>query len=616
MISLNLDASFENDVGTSVHLTHIPQDNSVLGAVFILDNVILPLLRNEISVESKLRSSLHLNYAKKFASRVCKFVDCHERGVKLDVPKSLEIFVIEGKEPEHLCCKGKDAGNVETLFDKDELKRLGIQWNEVIIQALENESKETPKSDMPMGEVDFWRRRHIYLSSIVEQLNNPNIKYALDMIEKSPDFPLLFSNIQKNIDAITRLAIEAADNSKFLNTLERHLRTIQDGSLPSMISTLPSLVDGIRMVWSVSQYYCREGRMLPLLKKIASQIVSRITCYLQISEFRQENSFSILKERVEQSKKLLECWKIACTQARDNIENFGKKHRPWEFDAEPLFHQTDYMAAVCNDIAFIIDSLNDVQVFCSPEILSMIDEDDEAINQIVSLVNSLTRKIINCDYDIFDVENEVKWHETINMFPDNIANIKKHAEMAIENASPKLRNGNFVQNLFKYGHDDILQRYEIELKQARRCYEKYKISPPLCWRYTKSPGQLAAITDVHRRVKETMVNFKKHGLMMSCSYGKRIRQQYMEFSKDIDSFKSSSYADWALTVCDVCRNVLHSPLLSKVAKAGDTSKIFIEINFPEKVRLLISEGKLFSSLGYIIPESLSRLILLQPVFER
>lgn len=625
--SINIGTSFEHDVQTSVHL---PQDNRVLGAVFMLDNVLLPLLRNEMSLEmnkreSKLRSSLHLNYAKKFASRVCKFVDCNERGVKFVVPKYLENFGMQRKAPEESCNKGQDTIENVSKIDMNPFDRLVSQWNDILVQTLDSEAREQPRNNLPMGEVDFWRRRHVFLSDIVEQLSSPSVQFVFSMCQKSEECPLLFSNIQKNINTVMQLAVEAADNSKFLSTLERHLRTIQDGSLPSMITALPSLVDGIRMIWCVSQYYCRKDRVFPLMKKIASQIASRVSCLLHISEFAKDNSLSLLKERVGQSKILLESWKTANKQAREYMEKSGKNNSQWEFEAEPLFRHTDYMANVCNDIIFVIDSLDNYKIFQCSEMLDVVDEDDENINQILCLVNSLKRKVLLCDYDIFDVGNEWKWQETISIFPVTMAFIKKQAEMYLEKAFQNIRYSEKAHELvmklkgtlLNCRHDDIFQRYEIELKQARRCYkEKYKITPPLCWRYAVNPGRVAAINDVYRRVKKPMLLFKSHGTIASCLYGKKIRQQFVEFSKDVDLFKSCSYAGWTQTVNSVCRDVLHSPVLMKLTTTvGDASKSFIEINFPCEVRSLISEGKRFASFGYIIPESLSQVILLQPLLD-
>ena len=47
--------------------------------------------------------------------------------------------------------------------------------------------------------------------------------------------------------------MEAKDNVKFLQTLERHFKNLENGSLQTIVETLPSLLNAIRMVWIISR---------------------------------------------------------------------------------------------------------------------------------------------------------------------------------------------------------------------------------------------------------------------------------------------------------------------------------------------------------------------------
>ena len=46
------------------------------------------------------------------------------------------------------------------------------------------------------------------------------------------------------------------DNVKFLTTLERHFKSLSVGSMQTIVETLPSLMNAIRMVWIISR--CRS----------------------------------------------------------------------------------------------------------------------------------------------------------------------------------------------------------------------------------------------------------------------------------------------------------------------------------------------------------------------
>lgn len=643
--STMIKTTFQNDAQTvnGGHHMYIPPENKVLGSVFLLDNVLLPLLRYDISSkkkrESSLRSSLHLNYAKKFASRVCKYIDCQERGVKLTLP-SFEEMGIEIDDEWYGGCRDMVMESVNRVQNyvtvhghTNQLKILVFEWNKILSGVLESELKQKAKNSLPMGEVDFWRRRHIFLSDIMEQLNNPKIQIILTIAENL-SLPL-HSELKENINSTTKLALEAADNSKFLSTLERHLRTIQDGSLSSMVIALPSLVDGLRMVSIVSRFYCRQDIILPFMKKIASQLATRVKYFVHLENTTKYDKVSIacFKKTVEQSKRLLESWKTAYLQARDSMKKSEPKQRTRQFDLNFLFHETDYMANICGDLGVVIDSLHEFYHFLGPELLALTGY-NEHINQVVNVVCSFARKISNFRYDIFDIDNAEEWQETCIQFQNEVARIKRQTEMAVETTFQQLRSseqshefvlklntlhGNTLSILGNAEfdrHKDILDRYCIELQEALRCYEKRKLSPPLCWRYHQYSGRISVVNEIYRRIKSPIVVFRSQGSMLNSTHGKKIMQSYINFARNLDSFKSSTYNEWSLKVGNMCHDVLHCSVLRKdETKKIDKSKYLLDINFPSDLRLLMSEGKRFLSFGYAVPENLLHFILQQPIYD-
>ena len=71
--------------------------------------------------------------------------------------------------------------------------------------------------------------------------------------------------------------MEALDNVRFLSTLERHFKTLAFGTISAMTESLPSLLNGLRMVWLISRHYNTDETMTPLLRRIVNELVERIT---------------------------------------------------------------------------------------------------------------------------------------------------------------------------------------------------------------------------------------------------------------------------------------------------------------------------------------------------
>ena len=625
--------------------TNIPQQKKALGSVFVLDNVLLPLLRYDMSTktirESNLRSSLHLSCAKKFVSRVCRFIDQQEKGVKFVVPDFADF-----ETDDQMGATKTSAMNSQTSIKR--IERLVSEWNIVLTRSIEAELLQQPNNDFPMGEVDFWRRRHVVLSDIMEQIKSQNMQRFINTLKASAGSSQS-RKMQDNISVVVKLAVEAADNAKFLSTLERHLRTLSDGTLSSMITAIPSLVDGMRMVWTVSRHYNRDERMSPLMERVGNQIASRVKSFVKPQDLRCDD-LTAVKEKVQQSKQVLETWRSSYMVTRERIEDMGTNQRRWEFDRVLLFEKTDHMAYICVDLLEIIESVSGLTKFFSPHLLAITGENKE-VNNIVSRVDSLTDIIVNSQIDVFDVCNKSEWQIIRQKFHDTAAMTEKNAEGSIERAFQQLRSSESAYALvlklkglgtrtviLEARHRDILDRYELELDQAIFCFSKYyKDNPHLCRRNRKTPGVVAWANDIYLRTKKVIVLFQKHGDILNTTRGEKVKRKYLNFAKEIDQFKVATYEEWCNKVKELCQYGLQRSLLTRdnhTVHDGDMSLTSLDsdndtsiesqsesfdrvkTNFSDEVRIAIAEAKHFDSMGYHIPETLTYLTLQQHIYDR
>ena len=54
--------------------------------------------------------------------------------------------------------------------------------------------------------------------------------------------------------AFQKLHAQAKDFVKFLTTLERQFKNISRGELPVIEETLPSLLNGLKLIWTISRH--------------------------------------------------------------------------------------------------------------------------------------------------------------------------------------------------------------------------------------------------------------------------------------------------------------------------------------------------------------------------
>jgi len=68
---------------------------------------------------------------------------------------------------------------------------------------------------------------------------------------------------------------EAADNVKYLSTVERHFKALGSGSLQIMLDTIHPMLTGLRRVWIISRHF-RDQQMSGLLQRIAREIRTQV----------------------------------------------------------------------------------------------------------------------------------------------------------------------------------------------------------------------------------------------------------------------------------------------------------------------------------------------------
>lgn len=63
---------------------------------------------------------------------------------------------------------------------------------------------------------------------------------------------------------------------KFLNTLERLLKNLQSDDLSVLEKTIPSLMNGIKLIFVISRYFKSDERITGLLICVSNEICHKV----------------------------------------------------------------------------------------------------------------------------------------------------------------------------------------------------------------------------------------------------------------------------------------------------------------------------------------------------
>jgi dynein heavy chain len=172
-----------------------------------------------------------------------------------------------------------DVTQSEKTSSKDKaavLENAISHWTKQIKAELRKDPEQALKKAVhpdPLTEINFWKNKSTNLNSICEQLSGERIKKVLKFLEQNKSTQTsAFSKLQKEVH-IARL--EADENFKYLQTLEKHFYKLIDTSLD-----LPEVADGfvpimhtILLIWTYSQHYNTPARLLVLIREICNAII-------------------------------------------------------------------------------------------------------------------------------------------------------------------------------------------------------------------------------------------------------------------------------------------------------------------------------------------------------
>ena len=422
------------------------------------------------------------------------------------------------------------------------------------------------------------------------------------------------------------------------------IRTLNDGSLSGTITAVPALVDGMRMVWTVSRHYNKDERMFPLMKRVAYQVALR--CH----EFMQPNivfggDLNRSREIIFQCKEFLVGWKRAYMTTRERIELMGTSQRRWEFDRFQLFSTTDYMAEICADLLTMIEAIIDFKQFFSQELLTIAGKNEE-ICDVLHMIKVLKDKLVSCvdSFDVFDKTMNTNWQNLKQTFEEDVSKVERRVTNSIEHLFQDLRSSEkafeliislkglktraSISQLIEDRNYDILNRYEKELNHTIDFFRQNKGHVSLCRRYEKIVASVSWADQLYNRTKRAIVSFKNCGLLESPK-GMKIKKKYLGFAREVDKYQTQPTEEWRIAAVDTCMHDPQRPLFSAakdltlsvqaaVKNHEDTCNcvILIETNFSQRVRDVLIEAELFDSQGYKIPEDVLHLTLQKRIYER
>ncbi|XP_020287511.1 dynein-1-alpha heavy chain, flagellar inner arm I1 complex-like [Pseudomyrmex gracilis] len=341
-----------------------------------------------------------------------------------------------------------------------------------------------------MGEYQYWQECETGLTILVEQLKLPIVKKILALLEQA--LSPIASSFQYFQKELWKQYVEARDNNKFIQTLLRYFQLMsKPDSFQSVTESMPALMEGLRMLWVLSSYYCHEDKMTSLMERITWELCQNVRKNLSIVSLFKKPLEEIL-QKTSMASTMMRQWKRSYLKTRMDIELFGKSQR-WEFDQKRLFQDTEYIAEVCSDLYKIAGVLQDFYNIFGSELKSIIN-DPAQIDAVVKRVDALVVPIESADFDVFNVFNKENWEALTKWFYEEVTYLEDQAKFYIDECFAVLISAeNALEMLLKFKNiktraaiqqqllrkfDVIMQQFSKEINTVEDIYQRNKRYPP------------------------------------------------------------------------------------------------------------------------------------------
>lgn len=562
-----------------------------------LEDVMLPTLKQknawgELSsdgVDSQEEIKEFLDQVEKFVSTLSESISSLNSTVVLSPPK--KNFGIEARSKSYQ--RASQRPEIVQAFE-EKLTEWSREIEEILAEG--KDIGEMDKSENgPHVELEYWKQRMAKFNSITDQLKQRRCKIVLGVLKYAKSGLL---QDWKELDMkITDAANEAKDNVKYLYILEKFSEPLYKTDPVKMVSSIPGLINAIKMMHSIARYYNTSERMTSLFVKITNQMITCCKKYIKKDGDLWKQDVQSLVSKFKACIDLNEAYQHYYKKTREELSQnpFGKQ---FDFSEQTIFGKFDEFTW---RIQKLIDMFNTVHQF---QLLS--ESKIENIQPITNQFQNILTGIQGQTYDFLDHTNKqfeddfVRFNQEMSQLESKLvifinncfgsATSTQHSLEMLQQFREVLKQDS-LQKLLDEKHKIIFNNYGRDVEAIKQIYEKFRKRPPLPRNAPPVAGNIAWARQLLRKVEEPMKLFQQTSAIRTKD-ARRIIKMYNKLAVALVQFERLWYEKW-LDVVRTSRDGLHATLLVQHPQTGT-----IHVNFDNHLLRLIKEVNWLERMGF------------------
>ncbi|KAB0801458.1 hypothetical protein PPYR_05812 [Photinus pyralis] len=544
--------------------------------------------------------------------------------VKNQLLPGLRSFCSALKVCEEVCGKPNIFDDGRTLvsgLNVEQLKELAKQPDEV--EFLQNRVKNWMKylsdtlkesdqirrendSSGPQDELEYWKKRGATFSQIVNQLQVQEVQFTIMCLQFARS--KVMKEWRETDQKITFCYNEAKDNAKFIQALEKNCHSLYLDDPVKMKDSILGLLQTVRLIHSVSQFYNTSERTSALMVKITNQMIETckeyVTCRGNETIWSQDRA--LVKEKLTQCIVLNQIYRRTYHTVKS--QPFIPDQMPFNFSENYVFGKFN---AFCNRLGKIIamfDIIDDFSELFKKRMEGLLL--GETLDEAVLSFNEAEGIIVNKPYDYLDQRN-AEFDNDFQSFLARLEDLKKEIaniiELNYENVWETPQGIKFLSKFEKVKekipltnmdnkYERILKYCEKEVSRIVTMYKKEKDDPPVCRMFPPIAGRIKWARSLVYHLSELMENVTDHPILKTLPAAVELTKRYKNAEAMLKGYEKDMVEIWmSQHVWDVDK-CLSRPLIA-ICSETQTFKV----NLHNSIPLLIRESDILSKMDLPLP---------------
>nr|XP_023020658.1 dynein heavy chain 5, axonemal-like [Leptinotarsa decemlineata] len=368
-----------------------------------------------------------------------------------------------------------------------------------ILKESEQIRRENDSSG-PQDELEYWKKRGAQFSQIVTQVNSNEVQLTILCLKLAHS--KILKDWRETDKKITFCYNEAKDNAKFIQSLETKCHSLYLDDPVKMRRSIMGLLQTVRLIHSVSQFYNTSERTSALMVKITNQMIETckdyLTCRGQESIWSQDRV--LIKDKLTQCIILNKVYRKTYSVVKS--QPFLPRQEPFNFSENYVFGKFDAFCRRLMKIISMFDLIDDYSGLFQRRMEGLLLGD--ALEEAIQKFTEVKQIVMNKTYDYLDQRN--------NEFENDFKSFLVHTDELRDNIAETIERNfdsvwetpqgiRFLTRFEKVSekiplakmdekYDRILKYCEKEVERIIKMYKKQKDDPPVPRMFPPIAGQL------------------------------------------------------------------------------------------------------------------------------